>query len=691
VRRMESSGWNKWVSGSNASGGGAYPGGEEQPADRRSNKWKEWVRHEFERLLKAMGPHNKNVASDIMQHFQREHGVAAKRIKDIIGVPPGKYVGQLKLLWQNKPNIIDGSLKLEDVYNLPSVDNQDSFWDGGWGEDAAARERRQKREDRFKTSNAPVLHHNSAVSIDWDEDDEPFRASLNDEKPLVGTLDALCSEAEINDRESTRQLDRFEIRPGTVSSSGEKAPFAERKLCVKKYQRSSADKMYAAKDIRTLSACWRSVEYLFTEVLTLDQKAEPTKFIFTEKIPYMQIYSFIRDRIRAIRVDLHVQQPLSTTTAAYIKTHEAAFRFELLSNFLVKADYVANLSTERKGGAQYDEKMALRAVSQTIEPLLHAYRQAREQAAEGAGGNGATLLGANSSASARAAPAGGVVLKPAAKETNGNESSSSSAVDMSSLKNYVSPHEAAIRRYVMLMQLGNCEQVQSQLQKMDDELLQDARIREVVSLFGAYQCGDYAAFFQFYKNCDFLSTICLGGLIDVVRYRRLVCLVRACHPNIGDEIPFESLMEALCFTDEYRAREYFEFAGFKLATKKNVEIVCVPKREDVIKRKFLLQPNGQHHYLTRTAEIEEAMKPFYKNCGARDDILIEKYAQTRFSRADLVFGRADVSLKQLQVAQKRDSLAGASGTAGGSSKRGGEAVHVVPSPTPISTPDSSSD
>jgi len=73
---------------------------------------------------------------------------------------------------------------------------------------------------------------------------------------------------------------------------------------VKKYQRSSADKKYKAEDIRTLSACWNSVFYLFTDVVNLDIKSPKLesgnwKYWFKDsKVPYLQIYSFIRDRIR---------------------------------------------------------------------------------------------------------------------------------------------------------------------------------------------------------------------------------------------------------------------------------------------------------------------------------------------------------------------------------------------------------
>ena len=87
-----------------------------------------------------------------------------------------------------------------------------------------------------------------------------------------------------------------------------------------------------------------------------------------------------------MRVDLHVQQPVSTITKEYIQTHEAAFRFELLSQYILKAQALKNAAsgadqTQTGQTEKYDEKMAMKAISQTVEPLLNAYRMCREHKA----------------------------------------------------------------------------------------------------------------------------------------------------------------------------------------------------------------------------------------------------------------------------------------------------------------------
>ncbi|CAD7968133.1 unnamed protein product [Amoebophrya sp. A25] len=644
--------WNKWSAAAGAKRG-AMPESTPQPKDRNTTEWRDWLRSEFQWVIGEYGgPGVPNVASDAMQHFAREYKVPAKKVKDALGIPPGRYVSQIRLKLQGRANFIDGTLSLAQV--MPEAGG-----DGGaaatWADDPNMKAKKKERENRFKDLSSGYSYRSQDWGQNWDDDDDlPFRANLDSEKPLVGLLDAMCSDAEITDRENTRQLDRFEISTKSKSNGVQlttnmgtsyntpallqnaAAPVANKAFCVKKYQRSSADKQYQAKDIRTLQACWRSVVYLFTDIIDLDTKVPQGKYIFTDPVRYIQIYSFIRDRIRAVRVDLHVQQPLSTTTEPYMKTHEAAFRFELLSNFLAKANYVAE-QTDVNSTEKYDERMAMRAISQTIEPLLHAYRMAREK----------RLEPTRTKERLKDLAAGSTALPGTAGD---NQAA------------YISEAETSILRYVILMQLGESERVLSQLQKMEGELLKDPRIVEVLDLFSAYQSGDFAEFFKFYKRCDFLSAVCLAPLVDVMRYKRLVCMVRACHGSLGDQIPLESLMESLCLTDSYRAQEYFEFCGFKVQEKgERGLVVVVPKRPELSayrsvdsgdlssttdasssSRLQLLNLNGKAYYTTK-AEISAAMKPFYMAFGARDSLLIQKYRDTKHTRAQIIFGEADIS------------------------------------------------
>merc|ERR1719221_304915 len=127
----------------------------------------------------------------------------------------------------------------------------------------------------------------------------------------------------------TRQLDKFEWKLGTDP----RHPEVNLLLATKKYQRSSADKAYRSQDVRTLDACWKTMEYLMTEILDFDQN--PKKEFAVQSVPYIEVYSFLRDRTRSVRVDLHLQQPRSTTQRIFAETHECCLRFEMLSLFLL--------------------------------------------------------------------------------------------------------------------------------------------------------------------------------------------------------------------------------------------------------------------------------------------------------------------------------------------------------------------
>merc|ERR1719456_1730309 len=112
------------------------------------------------------------------------------------------------------------------------------------------------------------------------------------------------------------------------------------------------------------------MEFLMTEILDFDKNPKPTFAV--PSLPYIEVYSYLRDRTRSCRVDLHLQQPRSTAQRKFIETHECCLRFEMLSLFLLQGE--SGGSTEK-----YDEKLGLKAISQTIEPLLNAYQAVRDK------------------------------------------------------------------------------------------------------------------------------------------------------------------------------------------------------------------------------------------------------------------------------------------------------------------------
>ena len=166
---------------------------------------------------------------------------------------------------------------------------------------------------------------------------------------LTGELNAMCSSEEIAMRMETRQIDKFEV---------------DQSKFVKKYQRSSADKKYLPVEIRTIDACEKSVEYLLSTILDFDVNPKPGFTPACYEANFFDIYSFLRDRLRAVRVDLHVQNCVSDPE--FIRIHEICLRFELLSLFLL---WGRDFGKDRK----FDLHMSLTALSQTIDPLTKAW------------------------------------------------------------------------------------------------------------------------------------------------------------------------------------------------------------------------------------------------------------------------------------------------------------------------------
>ena len=77
-----------------------------------------------------------------------------------------------------------------------------------------------------------------------------------------------------------------------------------------------------------------TMTFLMDIVLEADLHSEA--FAITPS--FMQIYSYLHDRCRAVRVDLHLQQPWSSQTAAFVTCHEYCLRFEIFARFLFAKD-----------------------------------------------------------------------------------------------------------------------------------------------------------------------------------------------------------------------------------------------------------------------------------------------------------------------------------------------------------------
>ena len=274
---------------------------------------------------------------------------------------------------------------------------------------------------------------------------------------ITGELDAMCAIEEVRLRSETRQVDKFEYG----------------REFLKKYQRSSADKKYLPSEIRTINACWKSVEYLLDQIIDFDVNPKPGFSEPCYTANFFDIYSFMRDRLRAIRVDLHVQNAASLDPV-FIRVHEFCLRFELLSLYLLWGREFGG-SSDRK----FDLHMTLTALSQTIDPLTNAYSKRREDDQD--------------------------------------------VVDT----------EAEITRYILLLSLtsrGGSKQFKAHYLKQSRKIQSHKLVREAFEICCEYYAGRNHAILARIEKLDFLSTCALLPVLNIVRTRALWRMVRTNRP-----------------------------------------------------------------------------------------------------------------------------------------------------------------
>ena len=350
------------------------------------------------------------------------------------------------------------------------------------------------------------------------EDDEVISV-----EPLIGELAGMCSEAEARLRTETRQIDRFEqAANGAIDLS----------KAVKKYQRSSADKKYYAHETRTIDACWNTVDYLITSLLDFDVNPKPGYAELCYSASFFEIYSFLRDRLRAVRVDLHVQNAL--TNPIFIRIHEICLRFELVSLFLLWGRHFGS-SDDRK----FDVHLSLTALSQTIDPLSNAYAKRRE-----------------------------------------------------SDPNHDIETEAEITSYVLLLALtsrGGSKTFKSHYLKQPAVIKQHEKVVEAYNVVCDFYSGNSISFLSKFKSLPFLASCCLLPVVNTARTRALWRMVRTNRPffirkdpSAGpmpaprpERISMTRMMDSLAFSNRNECESFLRFCGLVI----DGNDCCIPPRQ----------------------------------------------------------------------------------------------------------------
>eukprot|EP00929_Paragymnodinium_shiwhaense_P059635 TRINITY_DN2985_c0_g1_i1.p1 TRINITY_DN2985_c0_g1~~TRINITY_DN2985_c0_g1_i1.p1 ORF type:complete len:1183 (+),score=328.16 TRINITY_DN2985_c0_g1_i1:152-3700(+) len=445
-------------------------------------------------------------------------------------------------------------------------------------------EMRQKRASRFQAHLQVEKQHVAMVSFNDREG-----GSLHG-GPIIGGLNEMCSKEEAREREQTRQLDKMEWKKGTDP----KCPEVNFQIAVKKYQRSSADKAYRSQDVRSLDACWRTVEYLMTEILDFDINPKPQ--FAMQHVKYVEVYSFLRDRTRALRVDLHLQQPRSTTQRCFIETHECCLRFEMLTIFLLnrlEGSKKADGATEK-----YDPKLGLKAISQTIEPLLHAYQAVRDK----------------------------LMAKQILAEVMGDL-----GVPADDDEEYSSAWEPAVHRYIALMLMSFApEELMTHLAKLEKVVLAHPLVSFATQVHAAFSTDDYGHFLKCYRETDFLSAVAMSGIADLARLRALWMLYRTYPQPIGDKISLPRICNLLAFATESHARKFLVFHGVNVVdVRGGTSHIVLPKKGT---------PEAAAHPLLSGASRLPEKCEFPKG---PDSMLEAKFEALGLSRTNIVFGAAD--------------------------------------------------
>ncbi|CAH2325266.1 Hypothetical predicted protein [Pelobates cultripes] len=180
--------------------------------------------------------------------------------------------------------------------------------------------------------------------------------NLSRTSPVGQCLD-MCPFKERKQREQQGRLHKYEILDGQWTGRGQKLkrlPLADPAKTVKEYSRPAAGKeLSSPRDLRPSSVLLKTVQYLLFEVW--DRVND------SDSVSLAEAYSFVFDRLRAVRQDLTVQR---------IRGHSGALVLEGSLGFLLCSPYLVR---ELPLGT-YDEVLHANQVRESFAELMECYR-----------------------------------------------------------------------------------------------------------------------------------------------------------------------------------------------------------------------------------------------------------------------------------------------------------------------------
>ncbi|KAL8441684.1 hypothetical protein Emag_006976 [Eimeria magna] len=330
---------------------------------------------------------------------------------------------------------------------------------------------------------------------------------------FVGQLFGCCSTEEMLDKQQVSTASDFERLDATVPGDPE-ARIVNVHLAFASFRRSDAGKPFKQSDTRPAVWCRRAVHALLTYCADADltngasqqqqqqqQSLLPRKeYLYPRSRPYtyMDVYNFLRDRLRACWQELTVQHV--SPHRASIETLEISFRFLVLSEELLA------------GTTGFDAVSNHGLMQTCLDKLMQGYEAARAFRSK----RDATAAAAAAAAAATAAAAGrglGGGLGPD---------------ELLDLLVFSSPYEGefwGFRLLMLLAQEASDTALVSLLQRLPPQLQQDPSVRFSLSAYRAFKALDLRRYVRLMREGPYLLCLLLHKFLPFGRARLLAALV----------------------------------------------------------------------------------------------------------------------------------------------------------------------
>ncbi|CEL93750.1 unnamed protein product [Vitrella brassicaformis CCMP3155] len=339
----------------------------------------------------------------------------------------------------------------------------------------------------------------------------------------IGELTAMCSETNARERSTSQTLHELEAEwdanTRSVIKDGNKFR-PNLRHAIKPFSRSYAGREFAGTEISTVAWCRKTVDYLMTQVIDLDNYPDDT---FGRKcFELTSLYNFIRDRLRSLMQDLQVQD--AHKHRSNIETCEIAFRFFIFADQLLCGESEAS-------GFTPDGNVGL--MDNCKDRLNQAYSSVRWQ------------------------------LEAVAKHPDQWE-------HVNSISVYKSPHEAEIHSYILLASLQGSRkrklneflEANGILRKVPRDLSSHPKVKFAMAVLRVYFANDLLKFIKLMKKADFLTACLMDMSLNALRLRQLLRTATAVRRSTKGQklytVPIQDFTHMLGFCSTREARRWLE-------------------------------------------------------------------------------------------------------------------------------------